>query len=99
MTWKRRGDTKRNRITGPESMNDATAERLDRLERANQRLTAALGLLGSVALIALTVGAAGEGTRTLDAERITLRDKAGRVRAEFLADRTAQCSPSSMPRE
>ncbi len=87
MTWMTRGRPRRNLITGPEFTHDATAGRLDRLERANRRLTAALGLLGSAALIAVTVGAIGDGARSLDAERITLRDKAGEVWAEFLADR------------
>ena len=81
-----RGQPKSACFTAPESTNDATAERLNRLERANRRLAAALGLLGLVAIITVAVGATREEARSLDAERITLRDKAGKVRAEFIAD-------------
>lgn len=87
MRWMTRGQPAKVSIIERESTNDATAERLDRLERANKRLTAALGLLGLVALIAVAVGATGQDARSLDAERITLRDEAGRVRAELVADK------------
>lgn len=68
-------------------MSDLSAERLDRLERANRRLTQAVAVLSLLILAGLFIGAARERPRTLNAERITLRDKAGKVRAEFLADR------------
>lgn len=68
-------------------MSDLSAERLNRLERANRRLTRAVAALTVLILAGLVIGAAREHPRTLDAERITLRDKAGKVRAEFIADR------------
>lgn len=68
-------------------MSDISAERLDRLERSNRRLTRAVAALTVLILAGLVISATREHPRTLDAERITLRDKAGKVRAEFIADR------------
>ncbi len=68
-------------------MSDLSAEHLDRLERSNRRLTRAVVALTLLILAGLFIGAAREHPRTLDAERITLRDKAGRVRTELIADR------------
>jgi hypothetical protein len=68
MRWMTRGQPRRARFTGPQSTNDATAERLDRLERANRRLTVALVFLSSVALIAVAVGAKGDGAEWHEAK-------------------------------
>lgn len=68
-------------------MNDALLEHLRRIERTNRRLSAAVVLLLLGGIVAVGIGAAGSRPRTLDAERITLRDKAGKVRAELIADR------------
>lgn len=68
-------------------MDDPIGVRLKRLERANRSLMAAVVLLFLAGVVASGVGAGREGPRTLDAERITLRDKAGKVRAELIADR------------
>ncbi len=65
---------------------DATAERLDRLERTNRRLVAALSLFASLAIIALGIGATRKDARSLDAGRILLRDPSGTIRARLGAD-------------
>ncbi len=67
-------------------MNDATAERLDRLERTNRRLVAAVSVFASFALVAIGIGATRKDARSLDAERIILRDPSGTIRARLSAD-------------
>ncbi len=64
----------------------STAERIVRLERANRRLGAAVLALSVFAAGACLTGAGRDPVDCLDARRITLRDEAGRVRAQFRAD-------------
>lgn len=80
-----RGEIDLSCIADPQTGYEPTTKRLDRLERANRRLTAILCLLGSVALAAAAIGATRGHVRSLDAERVILRDRAGKVRAEFTA--------------
>ncbi|QDV39448.1 hypothetical protein ElP_74150 (plasmid) [Tautonia plasticadhaerens] len=79
MGWMSRGRPERGRIGGPRPAGDATAERLDRLERSNRRILVVLCLLGSATLVA--VGAVGTGARSPDGDRITLRDRGVALRA------------------
>jgi hypothetical protein len=65
----------------PEALN----ERIRRLERSNRRLvaTAALFAIGTFALVG--TGAGRNGARTIDVERIFLRDPGGKLQAELRA--------------
>ena len=79
-------------------MNDAIAERLNRLEWANKKLTAAVAVLILGVMVAVGVGAARDDPRSIDAERLTLRDKGGRSGPSLSRTGRARTSFCSMLR-
>src|ERR1700733_9833594 len=57
--------------------------RIERLERQNRILTAVLVTIGAVGGIGFLLGAGSNGTGTLEAERLILKDSNGKKRAEL----------------
>jgi hypothetical protein len=71
--------------------NGELARRISSLERANHRLAALLAALAVGVCLAFALGAGTARTETLEARRLVLRDREGRIRVELGTEPTGSC--------